>query len=241
MKKYIYILIALIFSVNMLTISASAHAKPNELSVNDYAGILTDSSKSYIKAKNDILFSHTQAKIIFVTTQSTEGQSISDYCSMLYSEWGMAQFGRRNSFFVVVDASKKEYSFLRGKNLRYAISESEAYKYMTDYFEPYFAQGSYDKATISLYNALAKWYESHYNDLNLGLDENIDRYTYGEKTMDVAEVESKLGLWLGVLACVIIIIAALSIKRHMELKMRQNERRRLRKKFQIDIDKIINS
>ncbi|MBR5505144.1 MAG: TPM domain-containing protein [Clostridia bacterium] len=241
MKSFLNILIALVLSMNMLTINASAHAKPREISVNDYAGILTDSSKSYIKSKNDILFSHTQAKIIFVTTESTEGQSISDYCSKLYSDWGMSRFGRRNSFFVVVDASKKEYSFLRGKNLRYAISESEAYKYMTDYFEPYFAQESYDKAAISLYNALAKWYETHYNDLTLGLDENIDRYTYGEKTKDAEVVESKLGLWIGAFACVVIIIVALSIKRHMDLKMRQNERRRLRKKFQIDIDKIINS
>ena len=67
----------------------------------------------------------------------------------------MSKFGRRNSFFVVIDASGKEYSFVRGKNIRYAISESEAYKYMTDYFEPYFAQGSYDKATISLPIAVA--------------------------------------------------------------------------------------
>ncbi len=241
MKNFFYILIALIFSLNMLTVDASAHVRPEEISVNDYAGILTDSSKSYIKSKNDILFSHTQAKIIFVTTESTEGQSINDYCSQLYSDWGMSRFGRRNSFFVVVDASKKEYSFLRGKNLRYAISESEAYKYMTDYFEPYFAQDNYDKAVISLYNALAKWYETHYNNLNLGLDENIDRYTYGEKTKDEDVVESKLGLWIGALACAVIIIVALGIKRNMELKMRQNERRRLRKKFQIDIDKIINS
>jgi len=241
MRRFFDIFIALVLSMNMLTINASAHAKPEEISVNDYAGILTDSSKSYIKSKNDILFLHTQAKIIFVTTESTHGQSIDDYCSKLYSDWGMLRYGRRNSFFVVVDASKKEYAFLRGKNLRYAISESEAYKYMTDYFEPYFAQGSYDKAAISLYNALGKWYESHYNDLELGLDENIDRYTYGEKNKDVEVVKSKLGLWIGAFACAAIIIVALSIKRHMDLKMRQNERRRLRKKFQIDIDKIINS
>ena len=241
MKRFYHIIITLLLLLNILTVSASAHAKPEEISVNDYAGILTDSSKSYIKSKNDILFSHTEAKIIFVTTESTEGLSINDYCTKLYSDWGMSKFGRRNSFFVVIDASGKEYSFVRGKNIRYAISESEAYKYMTDYFEPYFAQGSYDKATISLYNALAKWYESHYNDLNLGLDENIDRYTYGAKTKDAQVVESKLGLWIGAFACVLIIVIALIIKRRMELKMRQNERRRLRKKFQIDIDKIINT
>lgn len=240
-KKLAYILIAVIMIFGSFSVSSLAHEKPEEISINDYAGVLADSAKSYIKSKNDILYSHTEAKIVFVTTESTEGMNISEYCEFLYSDWGISRLGRRNSIFIVIDASSKEYDFIRGNNLRYAITDAEIYKYMVEYFEPYFAEGSYNQAVLSLYNALGKWYEQHYNSLSLGLDENVDRYSYGEKNKDEDKEESKLWLWIAIAVCVTVLIIALKIKRNIELKIRQHERRRLKKKFQIDIDKIVNS
>lgn len=241
MKKFIYTLCILAILLVCTVPASYAHAKPDEISVSDFSGVLSDTAKSYIKSKNDILYSHADAKIIFVTTESTDGMGINDYCETLYSNWGISYLGRRNSILIVIDTVGKEYAFVRGRNMRFAITDTQLYKYMVDYFEPHFANDSYDKAVLTLYNALGNWYEQHYNNLSLGLDENVERYMYGEKTKDKELVQSKLWLWIAIGVCLVLLVIVLKIKRNIELKVRQHERRRLRRKFKIDIDKIVNS
>ena len=241
MKKFIYILsLALIF-ILFLSTAANAHIKPDDISVSDYSGVLSDGVKSYIKSKNELLSASTGAKIIFVTTEGTDGAEIDEYCKKLYASWGISSLGRNNNIIITIDTNKKEYSFERGRGIRLAIAEDEIYQYIIDSFEPYFANENYDKAVMSLYNALGSWYENQYSGLKLGLDDNIQKYTGGNKTKDTDPQKSMLWIWITAGVVVVACIVLLKIKRNIELKYRKIQRRRLRKKFQIDVDKIINS
>ena len=240
MKKT-YILLVLVFILSVLPCCAYAIEPPENISVSDYAGVMTDSSKSYIDSKNDILFAAAQAKIVFVTVNSTDGMSISDYTDLLYKEWGIASIGRRNSVFVVIDTQKREYDFVQGKNIHLSLTDTVVYDCLIQSFEPFFSVGEDNKAILSLYNALASWYESHYTNLTLNLDSNIDSYLYGEKTPDKMIIKNYTWIWITAIVCLVLLIIVLKIKRNIELKIRQHERRRLKKKFQIDIDKIVNS
>lgn len=241
MKKLLYIISIALFISILLPFCASAHSAPEEFSVHDFSGVLSDGIKDYIKSKNDILFSETQAKIIFVITESSAGQNINEFCEDLYSKWGIARTGRRNSIFIVADTKKEEYSFLIGRGIRLAMSDSQMYKYIVDNFEPYFAKKDYDKAVFAMYNAVAKWYEDRYESLNLELEDDVFKFMGGTKTKDKEPKTNKLWLWIVLIICLILTIVVLKIKRNIELKIRQHERRRLRKKFKIDIDKITNS
>ena len=60
MKKLKYLFIFLI--ITLVPTYASAHKKPDDVSFVDYAGIISDGTKNYVKSKNNILFENTQAK-----------------------------------------------------------------------------------------------------------------------------------------------------------------------------------
>ena len=241
MKKIIYIITSIIFAVSVLSSTAFAHQAPKNVSVHDYSGVLSDSVKDYVREKNELLLSGAEAKIIFVMTESSGEQNITDFCENLYTDWGISSIGRRNSLFIVADTKKEEYAFLIGRGIRLALPESEMYRFMVDFFEPYFATKDYDKAVFKTYNALGGWYEEQYESLSLNLDDDIFKYVGGEKTMDKDRQISKLWIWICLGILFILLIIVLKIKRNIELKIRQHERRRLRKKYKIDIDKITKS
>ena len=238
MKKIIYILILALLSASIIPCLASAHQAPDSISIHDFSGVLSDGIKDYIKEKNEILLSGAEGMIIFVMTESSDEQSITDFCESLYTSWGISAIGRRNSIFIVADTKKEEYSFLIGRGIRLALTESEMYEYMVDNFEPSFAKKEYDKAVFKTYNALAGWYESKYNDISLNLEDDVFSFIGGTKTKDEDKKVSNLWIWITLGVCLVLLIIVLKIKRNIELKIRQHERRRLRKKFKIDIDKI---
>ncbi len=241
MKKFLCSLLFIIVLLSFLCLHTFAHAKPEQISINDFSGVISDTLKEYITAKNDILFEKTQAKIIFVTTEDTENLSINEYAQKLYSDWNVGYIGRKNSIFIVIDTEKSEYAFVRGKGIRYALPETEIYQYMINHFEPHYSAGSNDKAVMSLYNALGRWYEDQYNGLSLSLDDNIDSYMYGIREKEVDIKESKFWVWVSLAVCIIIFFVVLKIKRDYRLRMRKNERRKLKKKQQVDIDKIVRT
>ncbi|MBQ4630704.1 MAG: TPM domain-containing protein [Clostridia bacterium] len=237
MKRF-FVALLLIISIAAPTF---AYSKPANVSVSDYCGILSDSSKNYIKSKNDVLFSQTEAKIIFVVVPSTGGLTIEEYCNNLYSQWEISSIGRNNSIFFVVDAKKKEYDFIIGNNISLALTDIQVYDFILNKFEPCFETKEYEKAFLGLYNALGKWYENHYNALNLNLDENLDKYTSGKTTADKEKPKSNLWIWITLGVCVALLITVYKIKHKVELRIRRHEREKLRRKYKIDIDKIVNS
>ena len=241
MIKNLYRIFLFIIILSFFALPVSAHVKPDDISLNDYSGVISDGVKSYIKANNTQLFSQTGAKIIFVTTNSSQGMSTLEYTKNLYSSWDISDIGRNNSVFVVMCTDANDYSVIQGKNIRRVLNDSILYEMMSNDFEPYFANGDYDSAIMSLYNCLAKWYSKHYSGLNLNIDDDFDKYKTGVKTADTEEEPSRLWLWIFIFVSFIMLITFFKIKRNLEFKIRQRERIQKRKTRKVDIDKIINS
>ena len=55
-----------------------------------------------------------------------------------------------NNINTVEDTKKEEYSFLIGRSIRLALTESEMYKYIVDSFEPYFDKKEYEYPTRTI-------------------------------------------------------------------------------------------
>jgi len=240
MKKICFIIMIAII-LTTLPVSALAHSKPDDISFSDFSGIVSDGAKDYIKSKNIILFEKTEAKIIFVTTDSTDGLSANEYAKSLYSSWGIGSLGRGNSVFVVMSDKTKDYGVVQGKNIRRALDDSTLYKFIAEDFEPHFDKGNYDDAVLSLYNRIGKWYEENYNGLNLELDSNTEKYKTSQITPDKEKTPNKFIMWIGIGAIVIFMIVFFKIKRHKDFKTRQHERKLKRKRTKANIDKIVNS
>lgn len=241
MIKNLYKILVFIVVLSFFAFPVNAHVKPDDISLNDYSGVISDGVKSYVKANNTQLFSQTGAKIIFVSTDSSQGMSALEYTKNLYSSWNISGIGRNNSVFVVMCTDTNDYSIIQGKNIRRILNDSILYEMVSKDFEPYFANGDYDSAVMSLYNCLGKWYSNHYSGLSLNLDDNFGKYKTGLKTPDTEEKPSRLWLWIFVAVSFIMIILFFKIKRNLEFKIRQRERIQKRKTRKLDIDKIINS
>ncbi len=234
-------LIIIFVLINSLCINTFAHIKPEDVSVTDYSGVISQGVKDYIKSKNTVLFDKTGAKIIFVTTDLLNGLSPNEYAKSLYSSWNIDKLGRGNSVFVVISPNTKDYGITQGNNIKRVLTDDILYSKVLDDFEPYFSSDNIDVAVMSLYNSLGKWYEENYNGLSLNLDENIKIYLSGEKYADEDINPSNLWMWIGGGVILVMAVVFLSIKRNIDINTRQNERRIKRKRNKADIDKIVNS
>lgn len=239
MKKICFLLF--VITLITLPVFVSALEAPEEISFSDFSGIISDGTKNYVKSKNEILFAQTEAKIIFVTTDSTDGLTTGEYTKNLYSAWGVGQIGRGNSVLIVISPKTKDYGIIQGKNIRRVLDDSTLYKFVAEDFEPHFAKGNYDEAVLCLYNRIGKWYEETYNNLNLGLDENTENYKTYEITKDIEKSFNKIFIWIGLGVAAIFALVFFKIKRNRDFKARQQERKLKRKRTKANIDKIVNS
>ncbi len=241
MMKTLYRIVILVLIFACFGICAKAHIKPNEISVSDYSGVISEGIKNYIKEKNEILFEKTEAKIIIVTSDTTNGTDANKYAQSLYSSWNIGRLGRGNSIFVLIAPKSDDYAIIQGKSIRRILGDSELYGFISSDFEPYYTGGEYDEAIFMLYNRIGKWYEEKYDDLNLNLSENYAMHKSGEKIKDIDKDPMKVLVWIA--AAVVLIMTAIffRIKRKVDFKARQQERRIKRKRSKADLDKIVNS
>ncbi len=241
MKNFLNKIIILIVLICSISTNVRAHLRPDDVSFTDYCGMISDGIKDYVKSKNDILFEQTEAKIIFVTTNSTDGLSVNEYAKNLYSSWNVGNIGRGNSVFIVIASDSNDYGVVQGKNIKRILNDSILYEIIAETFEPEFAKGNYDKAVFNLYNSLGKWYEEHYSNLDLKLSKNISGYISSQKTKDIDKEPPNILMWIGIGVVLVMIIIFFNIKRNVDFKTRQSERRIKRKRNKADIDKIVNS
>lgn len=241
MKKLVFGVCTVIIVLFFLSINVCAHIMPEEVSISDYSGVISQGVKDYVKSKNNTLYKYTEAKIIFVVTDSMDGLEATEYAKKLYSSWDIANIGRGNSVFVVMSPVLSDYGAIQGKSIKRILTDEHISEMMANDFEPHFADGNFDDAVLSLYNTLGKWYEQNYNGLNLEMNDNFEIYKTGEKLADVDIKPDKTWIWVSIGAAFVIIIVFFSIKRRIDFKTRQTERRVKRKRNKADIDKIVNS
>ncbi len=241
MMKNLYKIVILLLLFICTAATVNAHIRPNEISVSDYSGIISEGVKEYIREKNEILFDKTEAKIIIVTSDTTNGTDANKYAKGLYSSWGINRLGRGNSIFVLLAPRSNDYAIIQGKSIRRALSDSELYGFIASDFEPYYADGSYDKAIFMLYNRIGRWYEEKYEGLNLRLNDNYAMYKTDDRVKDIDKDPMKIWIWIVAAVAIIMTIVFFKIKRNVDFKARQQERSIKRKRSKADLDKIVNS
>jgi len=239
--KIIYRIISVLLIILTLSTTAFAHTVPDDISFSDFSGVISDGVKDYVKSKNEILFDKTEAKIIFVTTDSTDGLDINTYTKNLYSSWNLNRFGRGNSIFTVICPKTNEYSVIQGKNIKRVLTDAVLYELITTEFEPLFADGNYNKAILNFYNAVGNWYEGKYTNLRLSLDSDYGKYITTKVSKDYDKDTTNILAWVAGIVVFVMVVIFFKIKRHSDFKTRQHERKIRRKKSKADIDKIVNS
>lgn len=118
-KKIKYILILAIFSIVLVTNSSYAIvSQTKEFYVNDSANLLSAETEDYIINMNKTLEKQTGAQIVVVTVQNLEGQSLEEYATELFRDYGIGDKEKNNGVsFINVQYEERQFRIDVGNGL----------------------------------------------------------------------------------------------------------------------------
>lgn len=102
------ILVVLFLMCTFLVRAAISYPKPTSNKyLNDYAGVVDQSSSKQIIALGNEIEKQTGAQVVIVTINSLEGVPIEDYANGLFRKWGIGQAGKDNGVLILLAVKDK--------------------------------------------------------------------------------------------------------------------------------------
>lgn len=148
-----------------LPVAAFAASVPEptaDFYVNDYAGVLSDSTKSDIIEKNDGLYSATGAQIVVSVIQNTGGISMPQYAYEMANDWGVGSAEKDNGVLLLLSIGDDDYQCLQGSGLESLLPTTTLSRILQEELEPDFAAKNYDagvrKTFAALYDEVCRIY-----------------------------------------------------------------------------------
>lgn len=152
----------LALAVPATALAASIPEPTADFYVNDYAGVLSDSTKSDIVEKNDGLYSATGAQIVVSVIQSTGGISMPQYAYEMASDWGVGSAEKDNGVLLLLSIGDDDYHCLQGSGLESLLPTTTLSRILQEELEPDFAAKDYDagvrKTFAALYDEVCRIY-----------------------------------------------------------------------------------
>ena len=110
--SFVCILVATLLCVGFVLgpESASAYRSPGQPRgfVNDFAGVLSDQTKSSLEQTLSQFSSETSNQIVVVSVMSLEGDSIENYSNELFREWAIGQKDKNNGVLLLIAPNEKQ-------------------------------------------------------------------------------------------------------------------------------------
>lgn len=123
----------------------------------DEAGVLSSGTVRKLDQRNRDLMADMDVAIAVVTVNYNSDNLGRDAISYA-EEIGLSGY----DFIVMLDISGDNYWLVQGADLVDWFSDQDCSDYAYEYMEKAFARGDYDKAVLSLTEALEEWYYDNY-------------------------------------------------------------------------------
>ena len=158
---------AALLAVLSLLVSGTAFAASvpdptSDFYVNDYAGVLSNDTKSDIVSKNSALYNATGAQIVVTVVQDTGGVSLEQYAYDMANAWGIGSAEKNNGVLLLLSVGDDDYQCIQGSGLETLLPTSTLSRILQEDLEPDFAAKDYDagvkKTFASLYEAVSDIY-----------------------------------------------------------------------------------
>lgn len=130
---------------------------PSDYYIWDNANVLSDRTLRELDQRNERLW-RNHSVVIGVVTCNYGGDDLYDYALQCAEDMGLGGY----DFTVVLDISGENYWLVQGDKLTRDFTDGDCSDYAYNYMEASFAKGDYDKAVLSLTEALENWYEDYY-------------------------------------------------------------------------------
>lgn len=165
-KVWSTILFTVLLSVLFCLPASAAISIPEptkQFYVNDYAGVLSDSTKNEIMSANVDLSQKTGGQIVVATVDFLNNADISDYGYAMFNQWKIGSKEKNNGVLLLLAIGDDNYRVIPGYGIEDDLSAGELKQMLNEYLEPDFAAKDYDAGVQKMFSALVSWYESHYN------------------------------------------------------------------------------
>ena len=149
-------LLAGLLAALLLALPVAAAPQVNKTSpVNDYAGILSDSTIQYVTEVSAALQSTCGAEIGVYTTEYIGNSTMEGYAYSVLNEWGLGSADKDNGVLLLLAPGEDDYYITRGTGLESALSISTLSTILDDKLEPNWVNGDYDTGVHDTVAAIA--------------------------------------------------------------------------------------
>ena len=155
MRKFLTAVILTVVSLSVLTkaVQAKDYPKPTGF-VNDYAKILSASTKDSLEAKLEEFKNSTSNEISIVTLNSLEGDTIENVAVEIFEQWGIGTKKNDNGVLLVIAPNERELRIEVGYGLEPVLTDARAGTIIRTIITPEFKKDNYEAGIVSGVNAI---------------------------------------------------------------------------------------
>ncbi len=124
--------------------------------VNDYAGVLSESTKTQMEKLLTVLEKKTTAEVVVVIVKTTSPLSIGQYAVELFQKWGIGKKGEDNGVLILVASMDRKVRIEVGYGLEGNITDAHSKLIIEDLMIPQFKEGDYNKGVAAGVVMIAK-------------------------------------------------------------------------------------
>jgi len=137
--------------------------------VNDFAGVLSDDTKSSCEQLSRVLLQKTGVSLVLVTAPSLDGGDIDDVANRLFKIWGIGRKGADEGVLVLVALAERSIRIETGYGAEGYITDAQSKRIIRDIATPYLSKGQWDPGIFNTLVALgelaARAHNTSLNDL----------------------------------------------------------------------------
>ncbi|WMJ80754.1 TPM domain-containing protein [Clostridium sp. MB40-C1] len=141
--------------------------------VNDYVGILDNSSKEYIVSVGKELEDKTGAQAVVVIIDSLKEEEIRNYGARLFRNWGIGQKDKDNGLLILLSMKEKRWSVEVGRGLEGALPDILTNRVMEEVAIPEFKKNDFSKGIKNAYSVFSDYIGKEYG-VSLEKNEKIN-------------------------------------------------------------------
>ena len=176
--------------------------------INDFAGVMDKKDAEEIynagaalnAAVAGKLGRDVGAQVVAVTTETTEGEEISEYALNLGRQWGVGSAEDNNGVVILLATEDREIYISVGYGLEGALPDSKVGRIIDNYGYEYFAENEFSAGMLNLYRAVVR---EVYSEYELSVPENVTApQNYSENVSTGSVIKS----WLGIIIFIAVLI-----------------------------------
>lgn len=119
--------------------------------INDYANVISEDTEQDLNQKGKDLEERTGAQVIFITTNSLNGQDIRQVAYHTFNKYKLGDDNKNNGVLFIVSLEDKQRYMEVGTGLEDTLTDIKSQHLQTDYLVPYFKKQEYEKGLVELY------------------------------------------------------------------------------------------